>query len=282
MAATKGTIETVPPSPMLVELQTLLVELRSDGVAVLTVNRPERANSQTVTMFHEYNDAALALRDSGARALIIRGAGDKAFCSGFDLAEVGVIQEMGVREFLRFQEAATGGLAAIRGLPFPVIAAIHGPAVGGGLALALAADIRLAAPTAKLSCAFVRVGLSCGELGTSWQLTRLLGYGRAAELGFTGRVVDAAEAERIGLVNRVVPAEELFVAADALAAALSSNSPGGIRLSKRALLRNQEIPSYAAALELENRGQALLTRGEDMPEALAAFREKRQPNFTGR
>jgi enoyl-CoA hydratase/carnithine racemase len=270
------------PSTTLVELETLVVELRPDGVALLTVNRPERANSQTRTMFHEHNEAALALRDSGARALIVRGAGERAFCSGFDLAEVGAIQAMGVREFLFFQEAATGGLAAIRELPFPVIAAIHGPAVGGGLALALAADIRLAAPTAKLSCAFVRVGLSCGELGTSYLLTRLIGYGRAAELGFTGRVVDAAEAERIGLVNRVVPSEDLFAEADALAAAIAANSPGGIRMSKRALLRNQEVTSYAAALELENRGQALLTRAEDMPEALAAFTGRRPANFTGR
>jgi enoyl-CoA hydratase/carnithine racemase len=273
---------TQPRSTTLVELETLLVELREDGVAVLTVNRPDRANSQTATMFREHGDAALALRDCGARALVLRGAGDRAFCSGFDLAEVGAIQRMGVREFLFFQEAATGGLAAIRDLPFPVIAAIHGPAVGGGLALALAADIRLAAPTAKLSCAFVRVGLSCGELGTSYLLTRLIGYGRAAELGFTGRVVDAAEAARIGLVNRIVPAEDLFAEADAVAAAIAGNSPGGIRMSKRALLRNQEVASYAAALELENRGQALLTRAADMPEALAAFQERRPPRFTGR
>jgi enoyl-CoA hydratase/carnithine racemase len=266
----------------LIELRTLLVELRADGVAVLTVNRPERANSQTAVMFGEFEDAALALRDSGARVLIVRGAGERAFCSGFDLAEVGAIQDMGVQEFLRFQETATGGLAAIAQLPFPVVAAIHGPAVGGGLALALAADIRLAAPSAKLSCAFVRVGLSCGELGTSYVLTRLLGYGRAAELGFTGRVVEAAEAVRIGLVNRVVPAEDLFAEADTLAAAISANSPGGIRMSKRALLRNREISSYAAAMELENRGQALLTRAEDMPEALAAFTEGRAPRFTGR
>jgi enoyl-CoA hydratase/carnithine racemase len=266
----------------LVKLETLRVELRPDGIAVLTVNRPERANSQTVTMFHDHNAAALALRDSGARALILRGAGEKAFCSGFDLAEIHTITEMATLDFLRFQEVAASGLVALASLPFPVIAAIHGPAVGGGLALALTADVRLAAPSAKLSCAFVRVGLSCGELGTSYVLTRLLGYGRAAELGFTGRVVAAAEAERIGLVNRVVPADQLFAEADALAAAIARNSPGGIRLSKRALLRNREIASYEAALELENRGQALLTRADDMPEALAAFQERREPRFTGR
>jgi len=156
----------------------------------------------------------------------------------------------------------------------------HSAAAGGGLSLALAADIRLAAPTAKFACSFVKVGLSAGELGTSWTLPRLVGPGRAAEIAFTGRVVGAPEAERIGLVNRVVadPVEEAF----AVAAAISANSPSGVRMSKRALQRNQEVSSYAAALELENRGQALLTRTEDMPEALAAFREHRAPRFGGR
>lgn len=265
----------------LVKLETLRVELRDDGVAVLTLDRPDRANSQTVTMFHEFHYAAAALRDCGARALILRGAGDKAFCAGFDVAELHVIAEMSTLEFLTFQETATGGIAKIRALPFPVIAAIHGPAVGGGLSIALACDVRLAAPSAKLSCAFVRVGLSCGELGTSFALTRLIGYGRAAEMGFTGRVAAAEEAARIGLVNRVVAAEDLFGEADALAAAIASNSPGGIRMTKRALLSNQEVTSYGAALELENRGQALLSQAADMPEALHAFTERRPPHFTG-
>jgi enoyl-CoA hydratase/carnithine racemase len=267
---------------LLPELETLRLVLRDDGVAVMSIDRAERANSQTQAMFTEFGLVAHALRDSGARALILRGAGEKAFCAGFDLAEIDVITEMGVGEFLRFQETATGGLAAIRSLPFPVIAAVHGPAAGGGMSLALAADIRLAAPTAKFACSFVKVGLSVGELGTSWQLTRLVGSGRAAEIAYTGRVVPADEAERIGLVNRVVPAEALFDEAFALAASISANSPGGVRMSKRALQRNQEITSYAAALELENRGQALMTRTEDMPEALAAMRERRDPHFTGR
>src|SRR5436305_4093821 len=117
---------------------------------------------------------------------------------------------MGVREFLRFLETATGGIQAIRHLPYPVIAAVHGAATGGGLALALAADIRLAAPTAKFSAAFVKVGLSMGELGTSYNLTRLIGPAKAAEIGYTARIVLADEAERIGLVNRVVPSESLL------------------------------------------------------------------------
>ncbi|MBN9739291.1 MULTISPECIES: enoyl-CoA hydratase/isomerase family protein [unclassified Pseudonocardia] len=254
-----------------IELNTLLVRLRDDGVAELVVNRPDRANSQTVEMFHELNSAALALRDSRARALIIRGAGDRAFSAGFDIDEVDDIRAMSVRAFLQFQESATGGLAAIRHLPFPVIAAIQGPAVGGGFSLALAADIRLVAPSAKLSCAFVRVGLSCGELGTSYQLTRLVGYGRAAEIGFTGRLVGADEAVRIGLADRIVPAERLFDEADTLGAAIAANPAGGVRLSKRALQFNSEVLSYGAALELENRGQALLGTRRDEPEAHASM-----------
>ncbi|MBH0118757.1 enoyl-CoA hydratase/isomerase family protein [Rhodococcus sp. CX] len=262
-------------------LETLTLEVLEGKIAVLTINRPDRMNSMVVKMFEEFNTAAYALRDTDARALILRGAGDRAFCAGFDLDEIGVITEMGVREFLKFQETATGGLAALRHLPFPVIAAIHGAASGGGMSLALTADIRLVAPTAKFNAAFVKVGLSVGELGTSWQLTRLVGPGRAAEIAYTARFVGAEEAVRIGLANRVVPSENLFDEAIALAETIATNSPGGIRMSKRALQRNQEVTSYAAALELENRGQALLTRGEDMPEALAAFKEKRAPRFTG-
>jgi enoyl-CoA hydratase/carnithine racemase len=239
-------------------------------------------NSQTVRMFTEYGQAASALRDSRLRALILTGAGERAFCAGFDLDEIDVITRMGVREFLEFLETATGGIQAIRHLPFPVIAAVHGAATGGGLALALAADIRLVSPTAKFSAAFLKVGLSMGELGTSYNLSRLIGTGRAAEIGYSARIVGAEEAVAIGLANRLVPTDRLYDDALALARLIAANSPGGVRISKRAIQRNQEIPSYAAALELENRGQALLTRTADMPEAMAAFKEKRAPRFTGR
>ena len=263
-------------------LETLTFEVLDGDIGVLRINRPDRMNSQTVKMFSEYGEAAFALRDTALRALILTATGERAFCAGFDLDEIDVITRMGVREFLKFQETAAGGIQAIRHLSFPVIAAIHGPAIGGGLALALAADIRLASPAAKYSAAFVKVGLSVGELGTSYTLTRLVGPGRAAEIGYTGRIVEAEEAARIGLVNRVIPADKLFGEALAMARLIATNSPGGVRMSKRAIQRNQEITSYAAALELENRGQALLTRTNDMPEALAAFKEKREPRFTGR
>jgi enoyl-CoA hydratase/carnithine racemase len=264
------------------QLETMLLEHPAPGVAVLTLNRPDRLNAMTRRMFDELMAVPLALKeDDDLRALVITGAG-RGFCAGYDLDQVDEITQMGVREFLKFQELATGGLAAIRGLRVPVIAAVNGAASGGGMSLALAADIRLAAPTARFNAAFVKIGLSVGELGTSWTLTRLVGPGRAAEIAYTARFVDADEAERIGLVNRVVPAESLMDEALAMAGQIGSNSPGGVQLSKRALQANLETGSYAAALETENRGQALLTRGEDMPEALEAFKQKREPHFTGR
>jgi enoyl-CoA hydratase/carnithine racemase len=264
------------------ELLELELEVVDGDIVIMRINRPDRMNSQTARMFAEHGQVARALRDSHARALIVTGAGDRAFCAGFDLEQIDELTQMGVRDYLKLQETAAFGLAAIRALPFPVIAGVHGAATGGGFGLALACDIRLAAPSAKFSTAFVRVGLSIGELGVSWQLTRLVGPGRAAEIGYTGRVVGAEEAVRIGLVSRVVPAGQLLDEALSLARTISTNSPGGIKLSKQALQRNLEVGSYAAALELENRGQALLTRTDDMVEALGAFKDHRAPQFTGR
>lgn len=261
------------------ELETLSLEQLAGGVVLMKMNRPDRMNSQTVQMFREYGTVGKVLRDSTARALIITGAGDRAFCAGFDTDEIDVLTSMGTREFLKFMETASGAVAAIRQLPFPVIAAVNGPASGGGMSLALAADVRIASVTAAFNLAFIKVGLSIGELGTSWTLPRLIGLGRACELAYTGRTVRADEAERIGLVNRVVPQETLLDEALELAHQITRNSPGGVRLSKQALLRNQEITSFAAAMELENRGQALLTTTDDMAEALAA---RRPPDLTGR
>jgi enoyl-CoA hydratase/carnithine racemase len=257
--------------------------IEDGGIAVVTINRPDRMNSFRGRTVDELITAfKTAWASNQVAAVVLTGAGERAFCAGFDLDEVDVITRMGVREFLQFQETATGGIQAIRHLPFPVIAAVHGAAIGGGLALALAADIRLVSPTAKFSAAFLKVGLSMGELGTSYNLSRLIGPGRAAEIGYSARIVGAEEAVAIGLANHVVPADRLYDEAVALARLIAANSPGGVRMSKRAIQRNQEITSYAAALELENRGQALLTRTADMPEALAAFKEKRAPRFTGR
>jgi enoyl-CoA hydratase/carnithine racemase len=236
----------------------------------------------TATMFDELERAAIALDDEDdLRAVIITGAG-KAFCAGYDLADAEELPRLSPLGMLDLQERAARALVAVRSARVPVIAAVNGPAAGGGLSLALAADIRLASAAAKFNAAFVRIGLSAGDLGASWLLTRLIGPGAASEIGFTGRIVEAAEAFALGLVNALSEPDLLLEDALALAASIAANSPGGVQLSKRALQANMEAASYAAAIELENRGQALLIRGEDFPEALAAFKDQRPPVFTGR
>ncbi|WP_433781466.1 enoyl-CoA hydratase/isomerase family protein [Actinomycetospora sp. CA-101289] len=261
---------------------TLRLDRPREGVVVLTLDRPDRLNAMTATMFAELETVALALdREEGLRVLVVTGAG-RAFCAGYDLADAEALPSLGALGMLDLQERAARALAAVRGIRVPVVAAVNGAAAGGGMALALAADIRLAAPTAKFNAAFVTIGLSAGDLGTSWLLPRLIGPAATAEFVYTGRLMEAPEAERRGLVNRIVPANELLDAALAMAEQICANSPGGVQLSKRALQANMEVTSYAAALELENRGQALLTRTEDMGEALAAMRERRPPMFTAR
>jgi enoyl-CoA hydratase/carnithine racemase len=261
--------------------QTLLVRESEPRITTVTLNRPDRYNAMTAEMFGELELAAARLADDGGlRVVIVTGSG-KGFCSGYDLAAAADLPGLGALAMLDLQERAARALLAVRELRVPVIAAVNGPAAGGGLALALAADIRIVAPEAVFSAAFVRVGLSAGDLGTSWMLTRLIGPGAASEICFTGRPVPAAEALRIGLVNTVSEPGALSEDALSLARAIAANSPGGVRLSKRAILRNQEITSYAAALELENRGQALLSTTQDMSEALAAYTECREPRFTG-
>ncbi|SPM34817.1 Enoyl-CoA hydratase/carnithine racemase [Mycobacterium rhizamassiliense] len=264
------------------ELQTLTVTQLAEGVALITLNRPERLNTMTVAMFNELEETARFIgADGDVRVVILTGAG-KAFCAGYDLDDAEGLPELSPLGMLERQENAARALVAVRAIPVPVIAAVNGAAAGGGFSLSLMADIRLGSPTAKFNAAFVRIGLSAGDLGASWLLPRLIGPAQAADIAYTGRIVEAGEAERLGLLNAVTGPDDLLDRALAMARQISANSPGGIKLSKRALQANMEVGSFAAALELESRGQALLTRCADMPEALAAFREKRAPNFTGR
>jgi enoyl-CoA hydratase/carnithine racemase len=237
--------------------RTLAFDERGRGILVMSVNRPHRANSQTVEMFGEIAWATATLRNAPVRALIVTGAGGKAFCTGFDLDEVDVLARMSVSDFTDLVETAASGSTGLRALPYPVIAAISGPAAGGGLSLALAADIRIADNTASFSAGFVRVGLSIGELGTSWNLVRLVGPGRAAEMAFTGRTVRAAEALRIGLADRLTETGTALDASLKLAETIAENSDDSMRSTKNALVRNLENNSFRSALEMDNRGQAL-------------------------
>jgi len=264
-----------PLADVLDELRTagtLAFDEHRPGVVVMSVNRPHRANSQTIQMFGEIAWSTATLRNAPLRALIVTGAGGKAFCTGFDLDEVDVLTRMSVSEFTDLIETAAAGSTGLRALPYPVIAAVSGPAAGGGLSLALAADIRIADPTASFSAGFVRVGLSIGELGTSWNLVRLLGPGRAAELAFTGRTVRAAEAFRIGLADRLTDTGTALDAALELAETIAEHSDDGVRSTKNALVRNLENNSFRSALEMDNRGQALVVQVPTTASTLAKLK----------
>jgi enoyl-CoA hydratase len=261
--------------------ETLRLERPRDGVALLTLDRPERLNALTFGMFEELHAVCAELSaDATVRAVVLTGAG-RGFCSGLDLHDAARLPAMGPAELMLGLERWGGAMAAIHELPQPVIAAVNGVAAGGGLGVALAADFRLAAPTARFTAAFVRIGLSGGDIGVSWALPRVVGLGHAAELLTTARFVEADEAERIGLVNRIVGADELLDAALATAEQIAAHSALGVMLTKRVLHANVDAPSLRAAMETENRGQALAAHSLDFPEALSAFREGRTPTFRG-
>src|SRR6201982_4086619 len=185
------------------EYEPVALDEVAPGVVVVTLNRPDRYNAMTNTMFGELERLALDLdHEHDCRIVVLTGAG-RAFCSGYDLADADELPGLGALGMLDQQERAARALLSVRSMRVPVIAAVNGAAAGGGLALALAADIRLAAPEAKFNAAFARIGLSAGDLGTSWLLTRLIGPAATSEICFTGRMVDAGEAVRLGLVNQV-------------------------------------------------------------------------------
>lgn len=258
------------------------IDRPTPGVLVATLDRPARRNALTFAMFTALRRLCEeAAADDGVQVLVLTGAGG-AFCAGLDLDDAAGLRQMTVTQFLRGQEEWAGAITAFRRLPKPVVAAVDGAAAGAGFSLALAADIRLATPEARFNAAFVRIGLTGGDCGSSWLLPRLVGLGLANEILLTGRFVAADEAERIGLVNRVVPADRLLDEALSLAAIITQNSPLGVRLTKQVVQTNVDAPSLEAALELENRNQALASRTEDMKEALSAFRDKRAPVFSGR
>jgi enoyl-CoA hydratase/carnithine racemase len=264
------------------EYRTLRVERPRPGVVLATLDRPDRLNAISFEMFEEFPSLCAEVEaDRQARVLIVTGAG-RGFSAGLDLDEATTLGDMGTVEMLDGQERWVAGITAFRKLSKPVIAAVNGPAAGAGLALALVADLRIASTAARFGTAFVRIGLSGGDVGMSWMLPRIVGLTNAAEMLLTGDLVDAARAERIGLVSAVVEPAELLGAAYVRAETIVANSPFGVRLTKQVLYKNVDAPALEAAIEIENRNQVLATRTDDMREALAAFREKRPPTWTGK
>lgn len=258
---------------------------RVDQVATLTINRPERRNAYGLVAAEEIHAACDELEDdSDTRVLIITGAGP-AFCAGLDMKEgIESWPMVGgkVQARYRIQKRLASMVIRLREIPQPVIAAIHGPAVGGGLALAAAADIRIADTTARFNAAFIKLGLSAGDDGATWFLPRLVGPTMAAEILYTGRFVDADEALRIGLVSRLVPDGMHLETAHEVANAVLANSPLGIRMTKELLNFSLDMPGLRQVIEMENRTQVLCLMTEDLDEAMRAYNERRKPTFADR
>jgi enoyl-CoA hydratase len=219
--------------------------------------------------------------DRGCRVVVLTGEG-RGFCAGADLGDVSHDDAGAGRDPISVfygQKPYSALCSRIRSLHQPVIAAVNGAAVGAGLALVLASDVRLASTTARFSVAFVKVGLSGGDMGVSWMLPRIVNVGTAHHLMLTGRLIDADEALRIGLVLELQPPESLLDRAMEHAALITANSPFGVAQTKEMMWASLEQPTLAAAMAMENRTQALANLTEDCGEAAAAFMEKRAPQF---
>lgn len=248
-----------------------------DGLAVVTVDRPEALNALTVHVLAELHAALEGLRGrDDVGVLILTGAGDRAFVAGADIKAMAPMRPMETRRFATLGHRVTHLLET---LEVPVIAAINGYALGGGFELALACDLRLASEGARLGLPEVTLGIFPGFGGTQ-RLTRLVGRGRASELILTGDPVDAAEAARLGLVNRVVASDRLLEEAKALARRLLERGPVALKLAKAAIHQSQET-SLSAGLDFEREAFALIFDTTDQEEGLRAFVEKRSPRFTG-
>jgi enoyl-CoA hydratase len=262
----------------------VLVDRTRAGIVVLRLNRPERLNAMNYDLVRGLYDALDELsEDLTCRVIVLTGAG-RGFCAGLDLTEGASPPRtagMGrAQAGMTVQKLIAGLVPKMRATPQPIIAAVNGAASGGGLALALASDVRIAAQSARFNVAFIRVGLSGCDIGVSWMLPRLIGASRAFELLLTGRLIDAAEADRIGLVTRVVPDAEVLDSALATAELIVGNSPFGVRMTKEVMWSQLEIGSLQAGIDLENRTQVLSSFTGDLTEAMAAFAEKRPAKFT--
>ena len=257
--------------------ETLRYE-QADGIGLLTINRPDKMNAISNELTSELGHLLDEIEyDEDLRVLIITGEGEKAFVAG---ADIGEIVDRDARAGRRVTRERQELFARIENLPVPVIAAVNGYALGGGLELALACSIRICSEKAQFGAPEVKLGIMPGDGGTQ-RLPRLVGLGRAMEMVLTGDFIDATEAHRIGLANRVVPHEELLSQARELATTIASRPPMAVSLAKEALLRSQEGDTDAG-FALESYLHALLCTTEDKKEGVAAFLEKRKGTFRGR
>ena len=267
------------PEPLLIE--------HDDGVDRVTLNRPESLNALDPVLIDALNAYFASLqRNSTTRVVVLKGAG-KNFCAGLDLKAAlqrrdGQNERPTVTESLDSQRRIADIVMLMRRCPQPIIALVQGAAAGGGFALALAADIRIATPSARMNCAFIRLGLGGCDIGTSYFLPRLVGVSIASELILTGRFIGAERALAVGLVSEVVQEDGLELAAQPYVEAMMTASPVGLRLSKECLNISVDASSIEAVIAMEDRNQVLCSRSDDFKEGIQAFLEKRKPVYTTR
>ncbi len=260
------------------------VEKPRPHVSLITLNRPERLNALSFEVVEPlYAALHQVSADNDTWVAVLTGAG-RGFCAGLDLEDEGIppgidglpMSRIAIRAMHYFSDL----VPTLRAMPQPVIAAINGPAIGGGMCLPLGADIRIAAQSAIFRAAGINNGITATELGISYLLPRLIGASRAWEMLLSGRDVDAAEAERAGIVSCVVPDEALLDTAFTMAARMCSYSPHGISMTKRVLWSSLEAGSLTNAIDLENRNQLLVRMTtQNFEEAVRARRERRKPTY---
>jgi enoyl-CoA hydratase len=266
--------------------ELVVVSSPAAGITQLTLNRPSRLNALTYELVAALHSALDTVdRDHACRVVILTGAG-RGFCAGLDLNGFGSVpgtEALGhTQRGFAVQQYIAELVHRLRDTRQPVIAAINGPATGGGLAIALASDVRICAESAKFGTAFVRLGLSGCDIGTSWLLPRLIGASRAFELMLTGRVFEVDEADKLGLVSQRVPDDALMDAALETASLIARNSPFGVWMTKEVMWSNLEIPSLRAGIDLENRTQIMAGATEDSRAAMSGFLRGDIPTWQNR
>jgi enoyl-CoA hydratase len=264
---------------MIPEFKTLLFEEKEPSIGMVTMNRADQLNAINLDMLEDFETLFHALsQDDSIRVLIITGAG-RGYSSGADLNDAMANKQAEVfkdpEKFLKIvQERYASLILGMRRIPQPIISAVNGPAAGGGFCMALASDIRVASPDAYFVASFINIGLSGGELGCSFLLPRLVGLAQASDMLFTGRKISADEAEKTGLVNKVVPRENLLETALSYARLMVGKSVGGLKLTKRVLEENLNAPSLEAAMNLENRNQTIMIFSGEFFKLIQAFRKE--------
>jgi enoyl-CoA hydratase/carnithine racemase len=259
--------------------QTFLFEKSPTGVATITLNRPERLNALTFEVYRELTDTFAALNEErDVRVVVITGAG-RAFCSGGDVHDIiGELFKCDMEGLLEFTRMTCELVRNICALQKPVIASLNGTTAGAGACIALASDMRIASETAKIAFLFVKVGLSGADMGAAYLLPRMVGLAKATELLFTGDFISAEEAGRIGLYNRVVPADQLAAATREIAERLARGPAFALAKTKQMLNRELHM-NLETALESEAQAQAICMQHPDYREAYEAFVAKREPKF---